>query len=55
MLELTVFALFVFAYSGLAGGISRTPISGAIVFTLFGYIASTHVPGILELDVTNER
>ncbi len=54
MLELTVFALFVFAYSGLAGGISRTPISGAIVFTLFGYIASTHVLGILDLDVTNE-
>ncbi len=35
---LAIFAVFVFLYSITAGGISRTPISGAIVFTAFGLL-----------------
>ena len=35
---LAIFALFTLVYSATAGGISRTPISGAIIFTLFGLL-----------------
>ena len=36
---LAIFAIFTLLYSATAGGISRTPISGAIIFTAFGLLA----------------
>jgi NhaP-type Na+/H+ or K+/H+ antiporter len=51
---LAIFAVFVFLYSITAGGISRTPISGAIVFTAFGLLFGPFGLGFLDLDVGTE-
>jgi NhaP-type Na+/H+ or K+/H+ antiporter len=51
---LAIFAVFVFLYSITAGGISRTPISGAILFTAFGLLFGPFGLGLLDLDVGAE-
>lgn len=51
---LAIFALFILAYSAVSGGIARTPISGAIIFTTFGFIAGPLVFDWLDLDVSSE-
>ena len=51
---LTIFAFFILLYSATAGGISRTPISGAIVFTVFGLMVGPLFLGWLHLDIGNE-
>ena len=51
---LAIFAVFVFLYSITAGGISRTPISGAIVFTAFGVLFGPFGLHLLDMDVGAE-
>jgi NhaP-type Na+/H+ or K+/H+ antiporter len=51
---LAIFAVFVFLYSITAGGISRTPISGAILFTAFGLVFGPFGLRLLDLDVGAE-
>jgi NhaP-type Na+/H+ or K+/H+ antiporter len=51
---LAIFAVFVFLYSITAGGISRTPISGAILFTAFGLLFGPFGLRLLDLDVEAE-
>jgi hypothetical protein len=48
---IAIFAVFVFLYSITAGGISRTAISGAIVFTAFGLLFGPFGLRLLDLDV----
>ncbi len=52
--ELAILAVFVLLYSAVAGGLEKTPISGPIVFTLFGLIAGPVGLGFLDLDVDKE-
>ena len=51
---LAIFAVFVFLYSITAGGISRTHISGAIVFTAFGLLFGPFGLQLLDMDVSAE-
>lgn len=51
---LAIFAIFTLLYSATAGGISRTPISGAIIFTAFGLLAGPLFLGWLHLDIDSE-
>ena len=37
-IELAILAVFVFLYSSIAGGLERTVISGAMVFTAVGLV-----------------
>ncbi|SDZ76065.1 cation:proton antiporter [Microbulbifer marinus] len=52
--NLTILALFVFAYSAVSGRADRTPINGALVYTLFGLALGAHGLGLLELSVESE-
>jgi len=51
---LALFAGFVFVYSLTAGGLARTPISGAIVFTLFGWLIGPTALDLLNFAATAE-
>jgi NhaP-type Na+/H+ or K+/H+ antiporter len=53
-LDLAILAFFVFLYSVVAGGVERTPVSGPIVFLLFGLILGPVGVGWLDLDVDAE-
>lgn len=52
--NLAIFAAFIFFYSIFAGGLERTPINGAIVFTAFGLIVGPLGLGYLQLDLGAE-
>ncbi len=52
--SIAVLAAFVFFYSIVSGGLKKTPISGAIVFTAFGLAAGPLGLGILTLQVGAE-
>ena len=52
--SIAVLAAFVFFYSIVSGGLKKTPISGAIVFTVFGLVAGPLGLGILTLQVGAE-
>ncbi len=51
---LLVLAAFVFVYSSVAGGLERTPFSGALLFAAFGALCGSPGLGWLDLDVTAE-
>ncbi len=51
---LAIMAVFVFLYSVTSGGLERTVINGAVVFTAFGLIFGPVGLGFLDLDVSNE-
>ena len=51
---LAIIGAFVFVYSAVGGGLERTPIAGAVVFTGFGLLFGPLGLGILELDVNAE-
>lgn len=51
---LAILAVFVFLYSITSGGLERTPINGAIVFTAFGLVFGPLGLGLLDLDVGAE-
>lgn len=52
--NLAILAAFVFVYSITSGGLARTPISGAIVFTAFGLAFGPFGLGFLNMDVGME-
>ncbi|MGB3097489.1 MAG: cation:proton antiporter [Candidatus Deferrimicrobiaceae bacterium] len=52
--NLAILAAFVFLYSLLSGGLERTPINGAIVFTAFGLAFGSLGLGLLTLEVDAE-
>ncbi len=52
---LTIFAAFTFLYSVVAGGLGRTPISGAIVFVAFGWLIGPLALDIFDLDVSGQE
>lgn len=52
--NLAIFALFIFLYSISSGGLERTPINGALVFTAFGVVFGPLGLGWLQLDLGAE-
>ncbi|MFI2810355.1 cation:proton antiporter [Microbulbifer sp. JSM ZJ756] len=46
-----ILALFVFLYSVIGGRADRTPINGALVYTLFGFLMGAQGLGLLDLNV----
>ncbi len=54
-LNLAILAGFAFVFSILAGRLSRTPVSGAMVFVAFGLVLGGHGLGFLDLDVKREE
>jgi NhaP-type Na+/H+ or K+/H+ antiporter len=52
--NLAILGAFVFFYSILAGGLERTPVNGALVFTAFGLVFGPLGLGLLELNVNAE-
>ena len=52
--NLAVLAVFVFIYSSTAGRIEKMPISGPIIFILFGLLCGSFGLNILKLDIGGE-
>jgi NhaP-type Na+/H+ or K+/H+ antiporter len=52
--NLAILAAFIFLYSIISGGLERTPVNGAIVFTAFGLVFGPLGLGYLTLDVNAE-
>jgi NhaP-type Na+/H+ or K+/H+ antiporter len=52
--NLAILAAFVFLYSIASGGLERTPVNGALVFTAFGVVLGPPGLGLLSLDVDKE-
>ncbi|NOQ78557.1 MAG: sodium:proton antiporter [Gammaproteobacteria bacterium] len=52
--NLAILAVFIFLYSIFCGGLERTPINGAVVFTAFGVIMGPLGLGWLQLDLGAE-
>lgn len=53
--ELALLAVFAFFYSTIAGALEKTPISGPMVFTVFGLIFGPLGLGWLGADVSNDQ
>jgi len=51
---LAILAIFIFLYSIASGGLERTPINGALIFTAFGLALGPMGLGVLSLDVGKE-
>lgn len=51
---LAIMAAIVFLYSIVSGGLDRTPINGAIVFTAVGFALGSFGLGVLNLNVSSE-
>jgi NhaP-type Na+/H+ or K+/H+ antiporter len=51
---LAILAVFIFLYSTASGGLERTPINGALIFTAFGLALGPLGLGVLSLDVDKE-
>jgi NhaP-type Na+/H+ or K+/H+ antiporter len=51
---LAILAVFIFLYSITGGGLERTPINGALIFTAFGLTLGPLGLGVLDLDVGKE-
>ena len=51
---LAILAIFIFLYSISSGGLERTPINGALIFTAFGLALGPMGLGVLSLDVGKE-
>ena len=52
--NLLILAAFIFLYSLVSGGLERTPINGALVFTAFGLLMGPLGLGYLSLNVESE-
>lgn len=52
---LAILAIFIFLYSISSGGLERTPINGALIFTAFGLVLGPTGFGVLDLDVGREE
>jgi NhaP-type Na+/H+ or K+/H+ antiporter len=53
-LDLVIFAVFIFIYSAIAGGVERTWISGAIIFTAFGILIGPIGLDLISFEVDRE-
>ena len=53
--DLTILALFVFLYCVISGRADRTPINGALVYTLFGLAFGAWGLGLLSFEVESEN
>jgi len=53
-LTLALLALFILIYSSVGGGVERTPISGPIVFTVFGLLVGPLGLGLFSLGVDDD-
>ena len=51
---LAILAVFIFLYSIASGGLERTPVNGALIFTAFGLALGPAGLGVLSLDVDKE-
>jgi NhaP-type Na+/H+ or K+/H+ antiporter len=52
--NMSYLALFVFAYSLIAGRLERTPVNGPVIYLLFGLVGGPVVLGFLDLHVGTE-
>lgn len=52
--NLAILSLFLFLYSVVSGGVERTPINGALVFTAFGFVFGPLCLDLLKPDVSAE-
>jgi len=52
--NLTILGAFIFLYSIVSGGLARTPVNGAIVFTAFGLLFGPLGFGLIHLNVDAE-
>ena len=52
--NLTIFVVFAFLYSAISGGISRTVITGPMIFTAFGLIIGPLGLGIFTPDISDQ-
>ena len=52
--NIAILAGFVFLYSVISGGLERTPINGALVFVLFGFLVGPLGLGWLQLSLDTE-
>jgi NhaP-type Na+/H+ or K+/H+ antiporter len=53
--NMTILAAFVFVYSISSGGLAKTPVNGAIVFTAFGVLLGPLGFGFLQLSAGTEQ
>ena len=53
-LNLTLLAALILIYCAVAGRLERSPISGAMVFTGFGFLCGPFVLGWLDLEISAE-
>jgi len=51
---LAILAIFIFLYSIASGGLERTPINGALIFTAFGLALGPMGLGVLNLNIDKE-
>ena len=51
---LALLAIFVLIYSSIGGGVERSPISGPIVFIVFGLLIGPSGLGVASLGLDNE-
>jgi NhaP-type Na+/H+ or K+/H+ antiporter len=51
---LAILAIFIFLYSITSGGLERTPINGALIFTTFGLALGPLGLGVLSLNIDKE-
>lgn len=52
--KLAILCSFIFVYSLINGGLERTPINGAVVFTAFGLIVGPECLDLFEVTLTAE-
>ncbi len=53
--NLALLALFILLYSSIAARLERTPINGALVFTVVGFALGPYGLGLLQLDIQQEE
>jgi NhaP-type Na+/H+ or K+/H+ antiporter len=50
--NLAIMAVFIFLYSAVAGAVEKRPMSGPIVFLVFGVLAGPQVLGLMQTSIT---
>jgi NhaP-type Na+/H+ or K+/H+ antiporter len=54
MVTMAIFAAIIFLYSIISGGLDRTPVNGAMVYTAVGLVLGSVGLGLLNLDLNAE-
>ena len=52
--KIAILGAFIFFYSAISGGVEKTPVNGALVFTAFGLIMGPLALGFLPMEITHE-